>query len=172
MGTQAAASSGFARRAGTAAYVMDTGHRCPASTWDHTMNPAARRTWAPVPAGSVHGLAVSPLGDRGVHELVPGRVELDLVDPLARGGMGAQHRGVGVGQLAGLLGLGAARELAEDGDVLVCRGAGPPSQALLEGGVGGKEAVADQRGDLVGDGVGAHVGSVGRAVLCDQAVAA
>jgi hypothetical protein len=32
--------------------------------------------------------------------------------------------------------------------------------------------VADQRGDLVGDGVGAHVGSVGRAVLCDQAVAA
>jgi hypothetical protein len=88
-------------------------------------------------------------------------VELDLVEALARGGVGAQDGGVHVGQLPGALGLGPPGELAEGGDVLVCRGAGPAAQPLLERGVGREEAVSTEGGDLVRDVVGAHPGSVG-----------
>ena len=59
-GIHRSARDGSAARAGAAAYVIDTGHRWPASTWDHTMNPAARRAWAPLPDGRAHGSAVSP----------------------------------------------------------------------------------------------------------------
>ena len=42
-GSQSAATAGSVRRAGTAAYVIDTGQPWPASTCDQTTKPAARR---------------------------------------------------------------------------------------------------------------------------------
>ena len=48
-GSQNSAISGDFRRAGTTAWVIDTGQPWPASIWLTSMNPAARSTLAPGP---------------------------------------------------------------------------------------------------------------------------
>ena len=55
------------------------------------MNIAARATWAPGP-GSRQGSACRPCSTAQAHQLVPGRVELDLVDAVAEAVVGAQDR--------------------------------------------------------------------------------
>ncbi len=54
------------------------------------------------------GRGVQAVPDRGGHQLVPGRMEVDLVDPVAARVVGAQHRLVHVGQPGLLLGAGRA----------------------------------------------------------------
>ena len=129
---------GFARRQAPAAYVMDTGHRCPASTWDHTMNPAARRTWARVRAGSVHGLAVSPLATAA--SVGAWCQEGWNSTSSIRSPVGAWVRSTGgwdAGPLARLLGLGRPASSPRTAMSSYAAGLDHPSQALLEGGVGG-----------------------------------
>ena len=100
-GSHSAASAGSARSAGTAACVIDSGQPWPASTCDQTRNPAARRRW---PSGRDQA-SVSPADTRVAEQPVPGRVEVDLVDPVAVAVVGAQHRGGGVRLLAPALRL-------------------------------------------------------------------
>src|SRR5437763_5959380 len=56
LGSHSAASSGLARSAGIAAYVIEMGHPNPPSAWVRVKNAAARATWAPG-FGSRHGPA-------------------------------------------------------------------------------------------------------------------
>src|SRR5882757_8714656 len=97
-GSHSAASSGVARSAGTAANVMVIGQPCPASACE-LMYMAARATCAPG-RSLVHA--------RQRHQLVPRRVELDLVDAVAVAVEGLQLGRVLVGQAAPLLDLRAA----------------------------------------------------------------
>ena len=53
------------------------------------------------------------LGDRAAHQLVPGGMERDLVDPVAEAVVAAQHRRVLVGLLAEPEGRGLAEPGAE-----------------------------------------------------------
>ncbi len=55
-----------------------------------SMNSAARATWAPG-RGSRQGSACRPCADAEPHQLVPGGVELHLVDAVAVAIVGAQH---------------------------------------------------------------------------------
>ena len=70
-----------------------SGSRRPASAWPEAMNSAARATWAPG-RGSRHGSACRPCSTPSRHQLVPGGVELDLVDAVAEAVVGAQPRRV------------------------------------------------------------------------------
>ena len=78
------------------------------------MNIAARATWAPG-CGSRHGSEWIPKPIPDAHQLVPRRVELDLVDPVAEAVVGDEPRRVLV-RLAspslGLLGAGERSDLA------------------------------------------------------------
>ncbi len=58
-GSYTLARSGWARSAGTAAYVIDVGQPCPASVCPHTSPPAERATWAPA-RSSAQGAAARP----------------------------------------------------------------------------------------------------------------
>jgi hypothetical protein len=92
--------------------------------------------------------------DSGAHQLVPGGVELDLVDPVAVAVVGAQLRRVLVGQPAPFLrplAAGQAAQLGERGERGVVR---VPPGRLDEDGVTRDRVVADQRRNLVGDLVG------------------
>ncbi len=96
------------------------------------------------------GGGVQAVPDGGAHQLVPVRVELDLVDPVAEAVVGAQHRRILVGQpppLGGLLGAGQPAEGAQFG--LGPAGAGPV-QGSEQRGVGGGVVPVRGRG-LVGD---------------------
>ena len=91
---------------------------------------------------------VQPVADRGAQQDVPGRVELDLVDPVAPRVMGPEHRRVLVGQPGVLLGLPGAGQFTE----LVQAVPGPPR--AFPGGCGQqrrivRDVVASQRRDLV-----------------------
>ena len=71
---------------------------------------ARRRGPRARPAGrSAHGRAGQALADRDLHQLVPGRVELDLVDAVAVPVVGEQARLVPVGLVGPALRLGACR---------------------------------------------------------------
>ena len=73
-----------------------------------------------VRAGAVVGpwRGVQAVADRDRHQLVVGRVVLDLVDAVAVAVVGAQDRLVAVGQLAPALRLRLPRERAEFGDLV------------------------------------------------------
>ena len=90
------------------------------------MNIAARATCAPG-RGSRQGSACSAVRDGDVHQLVPGGVELDLVDPVAVAVVGAQDGRVLVRLPAPLERL-AARDLAERAGAVV----GPAGALALE----------------------------------------
>ena len=113
----AAASAGSVRRAGTAAYVIEIGQPCPASTCDQTTKPAARRTWRAGARRSPRAPRAGP-ADGDVHQRVPGRVEVDLVDPVAVPVVGAQHGRVRVGLDAPALRLLRAGPAAEGGQAV------------------------------------------------------
>ncbi len=93
---------------------------------------------------------VQPVADRGLHQGVPGGVELDLVDPVAVPVVAAQHRRVLVGQPGLLLRVRAAGQVPK----LVQFPGGPPGafplDRLQQGRIGG-HVVAGQRRHLVAD---------------------
>ncbi len=60
-GSHSAAGAGSVRRAGTAAWVMDSGQPLPASTCVHIKNAAARRTCPPGRAQAAVIPAATPL---------------------------------------------------------------------------------------------------------------
>ena len=116
-GSHSAASSGWARRAGTTAKVIVIGQAKPGLGL-HRGHVQGRAR------GVGAGLLARPrqrvqlVLHAHLHQLVPGGVELDLVDAVAVAVEGAQHRLVLVGQAAPLL-LGlAADEAAELGGAL------------------------------------------------------
>ena len=93
---------------------------------------------------------VQAVTDRDPHQLVPRRVDLDLVDALAEAVVGAEVRRVRVGLEAPvdrLLGPGQATELV---DQVVGPGAAFALQGLAEGRVGLEDVVIDERRRLVG----------------------
>ena len=96
-GSHSAAISGCVRSAGTRRRSSSSGSRSrprPASR-----SCTSRRARRARPGSSLrHGSACSSSRDAGRHELVPRRVELDLVDAVAVAVVRAQHRRVLVGQ--------------------------------------------------------------------------
>ena len=100
------------------------------------------------------GGAVQLVFHRGPEQLVPGGVELDLVDAVAVAVVGLQLRPVLVGEPSQLLRLGRAGELADRGDPLASpsrRPRGRPPRPATR--VGLEDVVVGQRRRLVGDGV-------------------
>jgi hypothetical protein len=91
------------------------------------------------------------VADRDLHQLVPRRVELDLVDSFAEAVVSAQPRRVRVGLEAPVDGLLRAGERAEVADQVV----GPACALALEGFaqrcVRFEEVVVDERRRLVQD---------------------
>ena len=79
----------------------------PSLALPQSMNSAARTTCAPG-RGSRQGRPVDPALDRAAQQPVPGRVELDLVDPVAEPVVRAQDRHVALGPPAVLERLDAA----------------------------------------------------------------
>ena len=71
-------------------------------------------------AGRLPGKRVDPVGDRGAHHLVPGRVEVHLVDASAVPVVGAQARRVFVGLRRPQLCLARSGERAEPGELRAC----------------------------------------------------
>ena len=85
------------------------------------------------------------LDARRVHQLVPGRMELDLVDALAVAVVGAQHRRVCVRQPAPFERLAAGeRRGPPDAFLRPSRALAP--EAVLERGIGRERVVVDERG--------------------------
>ena len=142
------------RSAGTTAYVIEIGHRWPASAWAPGENLAARATCAPG-RSSRHGAPCSPCVDRGRHQLVVVREVVDLVDPVAVPVVGAQDGRVLVGEPALLLRLLAAGQRAELAHLVLGPAGALAVQALEQGRVVGS-VVTDERRRLVGDLVGGH----------------
>jgi hypothetical protein len=89
--------------------------------------------------------------DGGAHQVVPVRVELHLVDPVAVPVVGAQPGRVLVGDAAPLLCLLATGQPAEVGQGLQRRGVGVADARLGQHRVTGDGVVPDQRRGLVGD---------------------
>ena len=83
----------------------------PSLALPHSMNSAARTTCAPG-CGLAPGQAVDLALDRAAQQPVPGRVELDLVDPVAVAVVGAQDRLVALGAPAVLARLDAPGDRA------------------------------------------------------------
>ena len=104
--------------------------------------------------GLAPGQRVQAVGDVHRHQLVPGRVELDLVDPVAEAVVGAELRRVLVRQPAELDRLGAAGDLADGADRVDREVAALAGDGLDEGPVGVEDVVAGERLGLVGDRVG------------------
>jgi hypothetical protein len=105
--------------------------------------------------GFVPGQGVQFVRHAEGHELVPGRVELDLVDPVAEAVVALEHGQVSVGQVAqlhdpGAAGLGAERLEPGFGPI----GALAPGR-FPQANVGLEEVDVDQRRRLVLDFMGA-----------------
>ena len=93
---------------------------------------------------------VHPGADGHVHQLVPGRVELDLVDAVAEPVVGAQHGRVLVGQPAPVLRLGGAGAAADLADLRLRPAGALAAQRVQHGRVVGY-VVPGQRRGLVED---------------------
>ena len=109
--------------------------------------------------GAGPGLGGQAVAHRDLHQAVVGRVELDLVDPLAGGGVGAQHRcdPVGlVGPLPHLGGAGERAQVVERGRPTRVGRGDPPVDGLGEGRVGAQQVEPAGGRDDVGDDVGPH----------------
>ena len=91
-----------------------------------------------------------PVADRALHEPVPGRVELDLVDPVAVAVVRRQLRVVLVGQPALLARLRAAGLGAQREQPFEHLGGAVADHGLAEREVRGDDVVARQRWHLVG----------------------
>ena len=91
-----------------------------------------------------------PVADRALHQPVPGRVELDLVDPVAVAVVRRQLGVVLVGEPALLAGLGGAGLGAQRQQPLEHLGRAVAHDGLAQREVGGDDVVADQRRHLVG----------------------
>ena len=89
--------------------------------------------------------------DRHAQQLVPGGVELDLVDAVAVAVVGAELRRVLVGEGAEALGALAAGQRADRGDPLLGPVGALAAHRLDQRPVGLEEVVVDQRRRLVGD---------------------
>jgi len=94
---------------------------------------------------------VQAVGDVDVHELVPGGVELDLVDAVAEAVVGAQLRRVLVGEPAELDRLAAARDRPDRADRVHGEVAALPRDRLDEGPVRLEDVVVLERGRLIRD---------------------
>ena len=123
------------------------------------MNAAARATCAPA-RGSRHGNACSPCGDARVHELVPRRVVLDLVDAMAEAIEDAQLGHLLVRLDAPRDGL-AAGELAERVQFVERPLGALTAHGIAERAIGAEDVEVDERGWLVDDLVSAgHAATV------------
>ena len=114
------------------------------------------------------GQRVDLLGDRAPEQLVPGGMELDLVDPMAEAVMGAEDRRIAVRLLAEADGRGPAEPLAEPPEPRLAPGPALALQRFEERGVLLEEVGVLERRRLVLDRVrgevgieGAHGGSPG-----------
>lgn len=102
------------------------------------------------------------------HQLVPGRVEFHLVDPVAEAVMGAQLRLVAVGLARELLDMGGAGQRAAGFQRVPGPVGAKTFQGLAEGNVAGEGVVTGEIGCLVADfmrGVGCgmfHIGTLRR----------
>jgi hypothetical protein len=107
-----------------------------------------------VGAGPVVGprRGVQAVADGDAHQRVVGGVVLDLVDAVADTVVGVQHRAVAVGEFTPALGLRAARERPELGDLVEAPPPALADQRFGEHRRGRRVVVLEQR-DLVGDGV-------------------
>ena len=110
-GSHSAASSGWRAAPARPSRSSRSGSRGRPRPATSSMNFAARATWAPG-RGSRQGSACSSWPSEA-HQLVPGGVELDLVDAVAVAVVGAQHRRVLVGLVRRVAGLGRAGEGAD-----------------------------------------------------------
>ena len=95
------------------------------------------------------------MADAEAHQLVPGGVELDLVDPVAVAIVGAELRRVLVRLPAQLDHVGASGDLAGLGDPLLGPAGALPAHGLGHHPVRLEDVVVHQRRRLVGDLVGA-----------------
>src|SRR3954464_9007807 len=102
------------------------------------------------------------------HQLMPGGVELDLVDAMAIAVMRAQDGRVRVGRNAPLQRLGAAGPAAEVGQTLLVGGGAVPAYTLDERGIGGEHVVVDKRWWLVEHLVSSRHGVNDRLPLPDE----
>ena len=148
---------------GSPAYVIEIGQPCPGSVCDQAKKPAARRTCACADPDS-QGAACEAVTDRALHQPVPRRVELDLVDAVAVAVVRRQLRVVPVGEPAVLAGLPGAGLGAERGQLLDDLGGGVAGDGLGQREVGGHHVVADQWRRLVRGypDLEVHVDTVGR----------
>ena len=106
------------------------------------------------------GRGLQPVADRSLHEPVPRRVELHLVDAVAPAVVRHQLGVVAVGQHPVLAGLLGARLGSERGELLDERRRPVTGQRLGEGEVRGDDVVPDEGGCLVGRGAGIDGGAV------------
>ena len=104
------------------------------------------------------GEGVELVRDAEPHQLVPGGVELGLVDPVAVAVVGAELRRVLVGEPPELDHVGAAGDLADRRDLLDGPVGALPADCLTHHRVGGEDVVVGQRRGLVGDLVGTDSG--------------
>ena len=118
------------------------------------MKAAPRATWAPG-RGSRQGSEWSSCSTAEPHQLVPGGVELDLVDAVAVAVVGAQLRRVLVGLRApASMRRAAAGDRADRGDPLLGPVGALAPHRLDQRPVGLEDVVVDQRRRLVDDLVG------------------
>ena len=96
---------------------------------------------------------VQAVCDRHPHQLVVGRVVLDLVDPVSVAVVGVQHRTVTVGQFTPALRRGATRDRTQFGDLVDAPLTALTNEGLHQSRRGGG-VVIDERRDLIGDDVG------------------
>ena len=110
-----------------------------------------------VPVGLGPRLGGEAGADGDLHEGVPRGVELDLVEPLTGGGVGAQHGLVAV-RLHGPARVPASSPARAPSarHLLVCRRRRPATQPLAQRWLAVDRVVVGERGHLVGDGVGGH----------------
>lgn len=118
--------------------------------------PGRTAQMAPGPAPGIG----QPGGDGLPQQLMPGRMEVDLVDPVPVPVMGAQLRRILIGQRTPLLCLGRPGDVAERRQfrtgLVQKSGRAVPFHALRESPVGAEDVVPHQGRNLVGHCVGAR----------------
>ena len=140
----------------------------PSLALPHSVNSAARTTWAPG-WGSRHGRLRDRALDGAAQQPVPRGVELDLVDPVAVAVVGAQDRRVALGAPAVLGRLDAAGDPAGLAGPVDAPAAALALQRLAQRQVGLEQVDRLQRRGLVEDLAGG-IGDVDRSHHAGAAV--
>ena len=104
--------------------------------------------------GRFPGQRMESVTDRQVEELVPGRMELDLVDPVAVSVVSSKFGGVAIGEEAPLVHLRGCHPSPEFSDRVHGPAAAVPLEGVDQGRFRSRNVVAIERGRLVQDLVG------------------